>query len=134
MDILDMKEQEISNDKNENLLLNKKMGKKEHLERKDQIKDAGKEAEVPDYENTVGIKKEEDGVNKHSMTMELRPTVGKKIVFLLFECASWSTCGNDLLDLILGLVNWLGQQDVMVLVPRDYLQSSAQGTLRAQRV
>ena len=101
--ILDMKGQEISNDK---------MGEE----------DAAKEAEIPDYENTVGIKKEEDGVNKHSMTMELRPTVGKKIVFLLFECASWSTCGDDLLALILRLVNWLNQQDVMVLVPRDYLQ------------
>ena len=120
--ILDMKEQEINNDKNENLIQNKKIGEKEHSERKDQIKDATKEAEVPDYENTVGIKKEEDGVNKHSTTMELRPTVRKKIVFLLFECASWSSCGNDLLALILRLVNWLNQQDVMVLVPRDYLQ------------
>ena len=120
--ILGLKEQEISNDKNENLIQNKKMGEKDHSERKDQIKGAAKEAAVSDNKNTVGIEKEEDGINKHSMTRELRPTVGKKIVFLLFECASWSSCGNDLLTLILRLVNWLDQKDVMVLVPRDYLQ------------
>jgi len=47
----------------------------------------------------------------------------KKIVFMVFECASWSSCGHDNLALILGLVNWLAKHDVMVLVPREYLQS-----------
>ena len=47
----------------------------------------------------------------------------KKIVFLVCECSSWSSCGLEMTSLILGLVNWLDKEGMLVLVPREYLQS-----------
>jgi hypothetical protein len=45
-----------------------------------------------------------------------------KVVFLVSECSSWSSCGLSVTSLFLGLVNWLAKQGMMVLVPKQNLQ------------
>ena len=44
-------------------------------------------------------------------------------MFPVSECSSWSSCGLSVTTLFLGLVNWLEKQGMMVLVPKQYLQS-----------
>ena len=44
---------------------------------------------------------------------------GAKVVFLVSECSSWSSCGLSLTSLFLGLVNWMEKKGMMVLVPKQ---------------
>ena len=46
-----------------------------------------------------------------------------KVEFLVSECGSSSSCELVVTTLFLGLVNWLEKQGMMVLVPKQYLQS-----------
>ena len=41
-----------------------------------------------------------------------------KVVFLVSECSSWSSCGLSVTSLFLELVNWLEKQGMMFLVSK----------------
>ena len=45
------------------------------------------------------------------------------IVILFSECSSWPSCGFSVTSLVMGLVNWLEKQGMMVLVSKQYFQS-----------
>jgi len=101
---------------------NKKTGKVVISEEKE--KEGINKTVIHDRKETVNILNEINSNDiKDSPPGEVINRNKKKIVFMVFECASWSSCGCDNLALILGLVNWLAKHDVMVLVPREYLQS-----------
>ena len=60
---------------------------------------------------------EDDEEARYTLTWK-KGKNGAKVVFLVSECSSWSSCGLSVTSLFLELVNWLEKQGMMFLVSK----------------